>query len=88
MILCLPPAADFLYMIPHHLSLLCVIDNIIVSRLKCELHCEQFTISFRLLTCEAAAVVTVSYLLLRYFSMYSLFGKCQQCCGTFSYHHL
>lgn len=27
-------AADLLYMIPHRLSLLCVIDNIILSRQK------------------------------------------------------
>lgn len=46
-------------MIPHRLSLLCVIDNIILSRQKCDLHCEQFTVRFRLLTCEAAAFVTV-----------------------------
>lgn len=52
-------AADLLYMIPHRLSLLCVIDNIILSRQKCDLHCEQFTVRFRLLTCEAAAFVTV-----------------------------
>lgn len=52
-------AADLLYMIPHRLSL-CVIDNIILSRQKCDLHCEQFTVRFRLLTCEAAAFVTVN----------------------------
>lgn len=53
-------AADLLYMIPHRLSLLCVIDNIILSRQKRDLHCEQFTVRFRLLTCEAAAFVTVN----------------------------